>query len=367
MIRCTYCSHKSVSAPDHDRNAGSYPHSRLPALHPTANDSTIECVTDLQRLLDRQDGIVSGRQLSAIGIPYSLVRSRTHNGRWQRLHRDVYATFSGAPTRHALVWAAILRCGPDAVASHETAAELHGLADRPEERVHVSVPAGRRVRGKLDGITVHHSRRLAQARHPVKTPPRTRLEETVLDLVHASRTPRTAVSWVVRAVQRRFTTTDRLAATLDRRKKIKWRRLIEGMLHDVAAGAHSMLELEHLYRVERAHCLPAGTRQRRVAGHRVIWVDVDHDEFATRIELDGRLGHVEDGIFRDRRRDNAGVVERTWTLRYGYAEICGDPCGVAAEEALVFMDRGWIGTPRKCGAACTIAEAMADLRRRRAA
>lgn len=338
-----------------------------PALRTRAKATTIECVTDLQRLLDRQAGAVSGRQLSAMDVPYSLVRSRIQSGRWRRLHRDVYATFTGDPTRQALIWAAILRCGRDAIASHETAAELDGLADRLEERLHVTVPAGRRVRGSLDGITVHHSRRLAEARHPVKAPPRTRLEETVLDLVHSSRTPRTAISWIVRAVQRRLTTTDRLATALARRKKIKWRPMVEGMLHDVAEGAHSLLELEHLHRVERAHGLPAGTRQRRVVGQRVIWVDVDHDEFGTRVELDGRLGHVEDGVFRDRRRDNAGVVERTWTLRYGYAEICGDPCGVAAEEALVFGERGWVGKPRKCGPGCTIAHALADLRRRRAA
>lgn len=332
-----------------------------------AKVSMIACVTDLQQLLDRQAGVVSGRQLVEIGIPYSLVRSRFRSGRWQRLHRDVYAAFSGAPTRDAVIWAAILRCGPVAIASHETAAELDGLTDQIGERVHVTVSAGRRVRGCPDGITVHNSPRLAEARHPVRKPPRTRLEHTVLDLVHSSRTPRTAVSWVVRAVQRRLTTTDRLAATLARRKRIKWRPVIEGMLHDVAAGAHSLLEVEHLRRVERAHGLPTGTRQRRVVGERVIWVDVDHEEFATRVELDGRLGHVEDGVFRDRRRDNAGVVERTWTLRYGYAEICGDPCGVAAEEALVFRDRGWGGTARKCGPACTISKAMADLSRRRAA
>ena len=48
------------------------------------------------------------------------------------MHRGVYADFTGAPTREAQLWAALLRAGPGAVLSHWTAAERHGLAGQAQ-------------------------------------------------------------------------------------------------------------------------------------------------------------------------------------------------------------------------------------------
>jgi hypothetical protein len=309
----------------------------------------------LAELVQRQHGVVSSAQLEDAGISSNFARERVTAMRWQRVHRRVYATFSGGLDRLAAVWAAILRCGEDAVASHETAAELDGLRDDQDEMIHITVSANRRVRGKLDGVRVHYAHRLPSSRHPTRLPPRTRIEDTVLDLVDNSRTAARAAGWIVAAIQKRKTTPSRLAARLAGRKKIKWRCMAEAMLLNVAAGAHSMLEVEHLRRVERAHGLPAGERQRRVAGQRVIWIDVGYQEYDTRVELDGRVGH-DDALsaFRDRQRDNRGTVGRQWTLRYGHADVFGHPCAVAAEQAYVLQQRGWAGEPRPCSDDCEL-------------
>lgn len=317
---------------------------------------------ELEELLERQAGVLSTEQLEQFGISDEFARARVRAGRWQRPQRRVYATFSGPLTRLATIWAALLRCGRDAMVSHETAAELDGVCDQIDERVHVTVLARRRVRGKLNGVRVHYAHRLPHIRHPLKSPPRPRLEETVLDLIDTSRSARTAAGWIVNAIQRRCTEPSRLAAALAGRKKIKWRAMAEAMLLDVAKGARSLLEAEHLRRVERAHGLRPGHRQRRVAGSRVIWIDVDYVEYTTRVELDGRVGHQGEGAFRDRRRDNRGVVDRRATLRYGHAEVFGSPCEVAAEQAVVLQDRGWQETPRPCGPSCELNAAMARIR-----
>lgn len=47
------------------------------------------------------------------------------------IHPGVYATFTGQVGRQARMWAALLYAGEGARLSHETAAELTGLADRP--------------------------------------------------------------------------------------------------------------------------------------------------------------------------------------------------------------------------------------------
>lgn len=128
--------------------------------------------------------------------------------------------------------------------------------------------------------------------------------------------------------------------------------MLESMLSDVTDGAQSPLELRHLRAVERAHGLPRGQRQRRVSGGRVVWVDVDYDRYTLRVELDGRIGHVGEGRFRDRHRDNRATAHGWATLRHGHADLFCDPCAVAAEQGRVLEDRGWKGQPRACGPRC---------------
>lgn len=301
-----------------------------------------------------QHGMISRAQAIACGLSTRRIEWLVTSGRWRRVHTGVFATFTGPLPFEARVWAAVLRAGRGAVASHRTAAFLDGLCDEPGPVVHVTVPADRYVQCKIEGVRVHYAHRLPRTRHPSKSPPRTRLDETVLDLVDIAPHPRDAEGWVTAACQRRLSTPERLADALRRRKKIRWRPMVEAMLGEVVEGAESPLELRHLRRVERAHGLPAGCRQRRVAGRRVIWVDVDYERYRLRVELDGRVGHVGEGRFRDRRRDNRATVDGHATLRYGHADVFGDPCAVAAEQARVLTARGWTGRPRSCGISCRI-------------
>ncbi|RIQ28617.1 hypothetical protein [Jiangella rhizosphaerae] len=308
----------------------------------------------LHDLLVRQLGLICAGQLRSLGLDSRVARRWVAGGRWQRPYPGVFAAFSGPLGRAARIWAAILWVTPDAVASHATAAELHGLTGRVDDRIHVTAPVSRRVRSHAEGVVVHYAHRLPFSRHPTANPPRTRLEDTVLDLVDVAVRARDVESSVTMAIQKRLTTPPRLAAALMRRKKIRWRAMVESMLLDVAEGAQSPLELQHLRAVERAHRLPRGCRQCRRAGERVIWIDVDYKPYHTRVELDGRVGHDGEGRFRDRRRDNAATVSGAWTLRYGHTEIFGEPCRVAQEQARVLRDRGWTGLPRRCGSDCPI-------------
>jgi len=322
---------------------------------PTAPD-------DWRDLLARQHGVVSRAQALACGLSSDLIRERLERGRWQPIQRGVYAVHTGPLTWHALAHAALLRVGEGAVLENLSAAYADGLADDPGQLVRVGVPHGRRVRGDLRGIRPHRTSRLPAAAHPSRTPARTRIEETVLDLVDTSHTGADAIGWLTAACQRRLTTPDRLLRASNARARERHRPLVAAVLADVALGAQSPLELAHLRTVERAHGLPPGRRQVRVSGVRVSWVDVDYPEFGLRVELDGRLGHVDDGAFRDRRRDNRSVLAGHTTLRYGFADVLGDPCGVAGEQAAVLRAHGWVGQPRRCGPDCRLPEGSSDQR-----
>src|SRR6478672_20058 len=139
--------------------------------------------------LEIQSAAVARRQGDEVGIDPRAMRSRVSNGRWQRLHRGVYAAFSGEPARETALWAALLRAGPGAVLSHQTAAERHGLIDEPSPVITITVPASRHpAQVKIPGVAIHRSDAILRTRHPAMLPPCTRVEDTVLDLIQSAPT-----------------------------------------------------------------------------------------------------------------------------------------------------------------------------------
>lgn len=209
-------------------------------------------------LLARQLGLLSRAQAISYGHTDSAIRARLVGGRWQRVHRHVYAVTTGALGFEQRVWAAVLYAGDGAVASHLTAARLWGF-DEPgtEGALHVTVSAARRVRS-TPGLVIHRSRAADAAGHPVRLPPRSRVEPTVLDLVAAARSLDQAMAWIARACQHRLTTPHRLREAAAARPRLRWRGDLELALADVDAGAHSLLELRYLRDVERRHCTVDG-------------------------------------------------------------------------------------------------------------
>ncbi len=152
--------------------------------------------------LQSQSGVVSREQARAAGFTEKAIAWRLRSGKWQRIHRGVYATFTGKPTREGRLWAAVLCVGPDAVLSHQTAAEVHGLTDKPSARIHISVSAERypgRDR-KIQGVVIHRSRCLVPEWQPPWQLPRTTVEDTILDLIAMARSFDDAYGWISAAV-----------------------------------------------------------------------------------------------------------------------------------------------------------------------
>jgi hypothetical protein len=137
--------------------------------------------TPCQRLLRRQSGVIAAWQTHSADLGSRQIDNLLRSGRWQRLHYGVYASFTGEPPREAALWAAVLRAGPHAILSHETAAEIDGVVDKPGKLLHVTIPTSQRLE-PITGFAIHRSTRILEARDPCLLPPRTMLEETVLDL-----------------------------------------------------------------------------------------------------------------------------------------------------------------------------------------
>jgi hypothetical protein len=311
-------------------------------------------------LLAAQAGALARWQAASVGLDPAMIDARLRRGRWQSLYRGVYATFTGPASRECFLWAAALRGGPCAGLSYNTAAELDGFTAVRAGAIHVTVLPGRRIalseheRGAgAPRIIVHQSARLGVALHPVRTPPRTRVEETVLDLFETSASFDDALSWPVAACARRRTTHGALILAAAARPRLRWRAALLGALGEIGNGAHSVLEFRYTRGVERPHGLPAASRQARMPrGSRSQYLDNLYEEFGVAVELDGRAAHRAEDRRQDNRRDNFFASVGIVTLRYGWADVTERPCQLAAEIGQVLRERGWTGRPSRCGPAC---------------
>lgn len=318
-----------------------------------------------QELLELQHGVIARWQAAGVGLNVRVIDAQLLRGRWQTLYRGVYAAFTGRPSRMALLWAAVLRAGPEAALSHDTAAELDRLTDKPSTCIHVMVDSARQItissrecQGLAPKIILHRSTRLDLARHPARTPPRTRIEETTLDLIQVSPSFDQALAWLASACGRRLTTAELLLGSMAARSRIRWRARLADVLTDVGDGVHSVLEWHYVRGVERGHGLPRARRQvlSRVGG-RTRYLDNHYQEFGVAVELDGQTAHPVEARWRDIRRDNASAEAGIVTLRYGWADVTQEPCRVAAEVAGVLRNHGWTGRPCPCGPGCRASSA----------
>ena len=117
-----------------------------------------EVATDhlIAALADRQYGIVTHRQLVALGVSGSAIGRRADTGRLHRRYRGVYAVGYRRAGIEAAWWAAVLAYAPDGVLSFASAGAAFGITR--SHALHVTVAgAGRKRRS---GITLHQRRSL---------------------------------------------------------------------------------------------------------------------------------------------------------------------------------------------------------------
>lgn len=265
----------------------------------------------LKPLVDLQAGVVTREQAYAHGVSPRVVSRLIAEGHWRRLERGVLLTANVEPSFEAQAWAGTLLGGDEARVGRLAAARLHGLTDDVPRLITVLVPHAQRPAPR-DGYEFVRERPGVRGRS-VGAPPRTTVEDTVLDLCTTA-LPEDVVGWVTLAVERRRTTSKRLRRALQGRERHPRRELLEGLLDDVAAGVRSPLELTYLRDVEQAHGLNAlVSRQLSSRMHKAVR-DVCYTDFGVVVELDGRLGHTELGRFRDMDRDRLVLLAPAYAL-----------------------------------------------------
>lgn len=308
----------------------------------------------LRRAIAEQAGVISRRQALAAGVSPSAIASKLAQGLWQRIHPGVYYTFTGEVTREARLWAAVLYAGPGALLSHESAAEVLGLTSRRSLVIQVTVPASRRVKAP-QGVAVHYSSFDYPRWRPLRgVPPSTFYADTIIDLAAAAENLDDVVAWVSRGITGNFAREAELKAAARARSRFRWRDRIDEVVEQVAGGSHFPLEFRYDRDVERAHGLPAATRQARftkpdgTTGFR----DRYYEGYGLIVELDGREFHPEEQRALDRDRDNEAAATTGATLRYGWADVTRTACETAGQVYRALRKRGYRAAIRPCSGAC---------------
>ena len=303
----------------------------------------IDPPANLLQLAAIQAGVISAEQALGFGLSRASIKRLVDQGAWQRLSRGVFLLGAGEPPWLGLAWAGTLLGGPQSRIGFAAAGHLWGIVQEPPSTIHVLVPSSSIIKSRGPWVFPRERPGVRSQRSP-GYPSRTTIEDTVLDLC-GDLGPAALIDLVTAAIQTQKTTAARLLTCVDSRSQLPNRRLLKNLLEDVAIGAESSLELAYLRNVERRHQLPRAQRQHRSIKHRVVR-DLRYDEFGVLIELDGQTHQAK--RFRDKRRDNAALLDGEVTLRYGWPDVTERPCEVAWEVAALLARHGWDGKPVRC-------------------
>jgi hypothetical protein len=295
-----------------------------------------ELPAGFSRRIRIQHGTFSRKQALRAGFTVNAVSARVRRGTWRTIYPGVYTTVVGELRGKTLPWAALLYAGRGAVLSHETAAELHGLGTKPTDVIHVMIPAERRVT-EVKGIRIHRSARVFDAAMIDEDPPRTCINDTLLDLSDTADTFDDVVGWITNAIREELTSEEQLAIAIQARGRLRWRAELREVLAAATAGDHSVLEYRYTRDVERPHGLPEPDRQVSFTypDGRTGRRDRVYIQYGVIVELDGRLGHRDENVRQDNKRDRAAAVAGKETLRYGWDEVRNQGCETAVEVAKV--------------------------------
>jgi very-short-patch-repair endonuclease len=314
---------------------------RTPAAHQPLAD-----------LATRQHGVVSTKQLLALGYSLDAASDASIGARLHRLHQGVYAVGHRRLTWHSHCWAAILGAAANetdevvwpAVASHGSAAYLWGLYRYAPEVIEVTAPIRRRAKRRF---RVHYSSILAaEDRDEREGFPVTAVPRTLLDLAIRAR-PDQLDRLLERAEERSHLDVAAVEALLDRagghRGRGPLRRALALYRPD---PTFTRSRFERLFRNKvRAAGLPAPSMNFNVSGYEL---DAYWPQLRFAVELDLFETHGSRTAFeRDRLRQEELKLLGIEMIRVTRPRLLREPDAVLHNLSALFARRAAeLGRPR---------------------
>ena len=307
---------------------------------------------------ERQHGVFALRQATGWGFTSAAVQHRLRTGQWELVRPGVYRLPGSHRTWEQRLMAVTLAAGPDAVASHRSAAALLNLPGFGRlGSLEVTTP--RAAKRRYPHATMHRSSWLpASHLSAVGGIPCTRIARTLVDLAGVLPPVRTerAIDNCLAAGQVSTQALTAVAAELARPGRpgtALLGRLLEERSEGYVAPAGE-LEARFLALVRSAG-LPEPVRQHDV-GDAQGWagrVDFAYPDLRLLIELDSHRHHMSKLDFEaDRARDNRRVAAGWRPVRFTWAVVTGRPMDVVEvlrHSGVIPHRQGDVGSPRLVG------------------
>jgi hypothetical protein len=292
-----------------------------------------------------------GRAVSTVALAHRT--SARSVGRWLRSGRLV-RVFPGWVTVPELADEWLVRAYAatgytGGALSHLTALAAHRVTKVETTRLHVTVPASRRVRSST-WLRIHRS-----IQDPVVVRARglqaTALPRSLVDAwgdAHRARaerrTPELVRGALLRAVRDRRVAVADVAEQVALRPELPGRLRLVELLEMVDRGSHSELELFGVQHVLTVPALPRCQLQHRVLlPDGPVRLDAAWPEVKLAVEFDGAAFHgSREARERDLRRDAALSVLGWVVLRFSYRRLTSDPDGCRAQIAAVYRQRAGV-------------------------
>lgn len=262
-------------------------------------------------LAAEQDGVVTRRQLIAIGMDDDAIGVRVRSGRLHRVRRGVYSVGHAGETVRGLLRRALATVGTDSAVSHLSAtAELR--IKIPHPRV-VDITCPRALRSR-PGIRIHRRALEPDEVRLVSGIPVTSPARTLFDLASTVST-RTLERCANQAFVLRLVTIEELAATAERHRRQKgapaFARLLATLGEDGRILRSPLEDRLDLF-LRCRQFPPYETNQRLRVGADVIEPDVLWRLQRVIVEADGRDPHLSPLTFASDRRRDRRLSARGW-------------------------------------------------------
>jgi predicted transcriptional regulator of viral defense system len=282
----------------------------------------------LDQIASSQHGLITRTQVLGVGATSSFVAARVRSGEWAAISPGLYRLAGASRTTQQRILAACLGSGPEAVASHRSAAWLLGLLEQPPRTVEVTIARSTKPR-RLDGVLVHRPADMPRGRPtrrygiPTTTP-----ERTLADLGGVLSPD--ALGEAVRVALRQHLAT---ARTVEEELARRSRRGVPGVsalravMAEVTEAAIPMTVLERrAFALWQAGGLPRPRRELHTGSNGQYRVDFAWPWAGLIVEVDGYRAHGAPEAFQaDRTRQNELVSEGWRILRYTWADVVGRP------------------------------------------
>lgn len=295
--------------------------------------------SELARVLELHDGVATSAQLREV-VPRWVLSHAVRTGALCRVYPGTYADPACLTVPATMRRAAIVYLGSGAALSHTSALATWGLPCDDSAAVHVTVVAGRSVRGS-SRLVVHQ--RAGFAGPGLGPRIRDGLPVVGLDLALVESWPLLTGAArrapLIAAIANQMTTPDRVRAAT-RIRALPDRARMANLIDLLAAGCRSELEIWGYKSVFTAVGMPRFQWQQPVLiGSRRIYLDLYAETERVNIELDGAKWHSSPrDRERDLRRDAALAARGILVVRFTHRQL-QDPTSVRHQLRAILATR----------------------------